>query len=62
MRAARKTNQIFSGKTNNPGVELVFGGILDALKNAPLAIAKLDLDKDLNISISLPFDESWASK
>ncbi len=62
IRDAKPAADVFSGKTNNPAIELVFGGVLDALKNAPQAIANLDLDQDLNISFSMPFDVDWAHK
>lgn len=62
VRAASKSNPLLLGKTNNPGVELVFGGILDALKNAPFAIAEVTLERDLKVSLSMPFDKAWVNE
>ena len=50
----------FLGQTDNPGVELIFGGVLDALKNAPHAMGELSLNEHLDFSLSVPFDADWA--
>ncbi len=62
LRESEQAAELFSGKTNNPGVELVFGGVLDGLKHAPLAVATVELDQDLQFSISMPFNADWANE
>ena len=60
IRKSDDKNEIFLGQTDNPGVELIFGGVLDALKNAPHAMGQLSLNEHLDFSMSVPFDADWA--
>ena len=62
IRNVAKNQQIFLGKTDNPGVELIFGGVLDALKNTPAALGELNLDEHLQLTLSVPFDAKWATE
>ena len=62
LRTAGVAKDLFRGKTDNPGAELILGGVLDALKHAPVAVGQLNLNRDLEISFSVPFETKWASK
>jgi hypothetical protein len=62
VRSAGVAKDLFRGSTDNPGAELVVGGIFDALKHAPVATGQLQLDQDLDFTLKLPFDAEWASK
>lgn len=56
LRKAGTAKQLFAGTTDNPGVELIFGGILEAFENANHVGASLDLsDESLALKTSLPF-------
>lgn len=61
IRMAGIASELFTGKTDNPGVELVMGGVLDALKNSPVAVAELNLDRKLALSVKTPFQNDWAN-
>ncbi|MFT5299669.1 MAG: hypothetical protein ACI87E_001892 [Mariniblastus sp.] len=52
----------FLGRTDNPGVELIFGGLLDLLKNTPVAMGELNLGDQIDVSINAPFDGKWANE
>ena len=66
LESARKlvpeNNRAFSGQTDNPGVELVFGGLLDVMKNSPFTTASLNLANDIEISVNAPFEADWANE
>ena len=65
MKTVRKVadnQKMFSGRTDNPAVEMVFGGILDLLKNAPVASAELKIGKQIDLSLAAPFDANWATE
>ena len=51
---------LFRGRTNNPGAELVLGGLLDAFKHAPCLSGHLNFDRQLDLTFELPFDPQWA--
>ena len=52
----------FLGRTDNPGVELIFGGILDLLKNTPVAFGELNIGEQIDFSMAAPFDAKWANE
>ncbi|MFK7768469.1 MAG: hypothetical protein AB8B55_14705 [Mariniblastus sp.] len=62
VRELADDKTLFLGQTDNPGVELIFGGVLDALKNAPHAMGELSLNEHLDFSMSVPFDAGWANE
>ncbi len=51
---------LFRGRTNNPGAELVLGGLLDAFKHAPWLSGQLNFDRQLDLALELPFNPQWA--
>ncbi|MEM7455639.1 MAG: hypothetical protein AAF456_14905 [Planctomycetota bacterium] len=61
-RVLGESEDIFRGRTDNPAIELMFGGILDTLKHAPYAVASLELEDDLGLSLSTPFESDWANE
>ena len=61
IRSAGIAAELFQGRTDNPGAELILGGLFDALKHAPIATAQLRLEQHLDLSLSIPFDTDWAS-
>lgn len=60
VRKIANDPKVFGGQTDNPGVELIFGGILDVLKNSPIALGNLNINQHINLDISAPFDADWA--
>ena len=52
----------FLGVTDNPGVELIVGGILDALKNSPTAFGEFNLNDEVQVALSAPFKNEWANE
>ena len=52
----------FLGRTDNPGVELIFGGVLDLLKNTPVAFGELNINEQIDLSLAAPFDAKWANE
>jgi hypothetical protein len=61
IRERSGDKQPFIGRTDNPGVELIFGGILDALKNTPVALGGLNINESIDLTLSTPFDAEWAN-
>lgn len=61
LRSAGVAPDLFKGKTDNPGAELILGGLFDALKHAPVASGKLNLNENLELSLAVPFDIKWAT-
>jgi len=56
LREAGLAKDLFQGSTDNPGVELFIGGILEALEDANHLAAGLQLSDDsLSVSANLPF-------
>lgn len=62
IRKSGRAKELFQGRTDNPGAELLLGGLFDALQHAPWASISLNLDNDFNFAISLPFDPQWANE
>jgi hypothetical protein len=61
IRNAELAKKLFSGQADNPGVELLFGGILTALKETPYVALRIDAgDHQVRLSASSPFDPKWA--
>ncbi|MEL7498431.1 MAG: hypothetical protein AAFN77_12535 [Planctomycetota bacterium] len=61
-RSLSKNEELFSGKTNNPGAELILGGIFDLLKNSPSVTAELNLKQDIELTVRAPFDQDWMNE
>ncbi|MCH8921655.1 MAG: hypothetical protein IIA67_00750 [Planctomycetes bacterium] len=63
LRDAGVAAELFSGKTDNPAVELLIGGILDTLGETPLATGALYLDdKQARLVLATPHQRGWTSK
>lgn len=62
VREIADNPEAFSGRTDNPGVELIFGGVLDALKNSPVAFAELNVGEQIDVAVSAPFEADWATE
>ena len=62
IRRRSPENKPFMGRTDNPGVELIFGGVLDALKNTPVVLGELDINESIELTLSTPFDATWANE
>ncbi|MFT4691711.1 MAG: hypothetical protein ACI9OD_003937 [Limisphaerales bacterium] len=67
LNAIRKSGvakQLFTGKTDNPGAELLFGGIADALEETPHATASLNVaDEDhISLALAIPHDRADISE
>lgn len=60
MRAGGFAKQLYSGKTDNPGAELLFGGLLGTLQETPFATGSLYLESDhLRLALSTPHKPKW---
>jgi hypothetical protein len=63
LRSAGVAKDLFRGKTDEPGGELILGGVLEILKQASYVTAALDgLPDNLQLSVSLPFQADWISE
>lgn len=61
IRDAGVAKELFSGSVDDPGAELLLGGVLDGLKNAAHLSANFRLDESVQVNLALPFKEEWAS-
>lgn len=62
IRTTINNPSAFEGKTDNPAIEILLGGILDTLQHAPTATARLTINSSLQLSISAPFEPDWANE
>ena len=57
LRAAPDADTLFAGRTDNPAIELLFGGVLEALEDAEFVSGDFGFDNQkLTLHVSLPFD------
>ncbi|MBD3675440.1 MAG: hypothetical protein HUJ26_18145 [Planctomycetaceae bacterium] len=62
IRDSGVAEKAFAGKADDPGAELIFGGVLEILPHAAYVTASLDgLPEQLQLSVSLPFQSDWIS-
>lgn len=62
LRTAGAAREIFAGKTDNPLGELLIGGLLDILKQAPYTTASFDLTASgVNLDLAMPYDPGWVN-
>ncbi|MEZ6056767.1 MAG: hypothetical protein R3C01_08680 [Planctomycetaceae bacterium] len=55
--------KVYSGKAENPGAELIFGGVLEVLQHADFFTLDFDLQSEsVAIGLSLPFEQKWISE
>ncbi len=60
IRDAGVAKKLFAGKSENPAVELLVGGILSSLQQTPYATASITTSNtDLSLSLSIPHDSEW---
>ena len=62
LRESGVAKEVFSGNSNNPGAELVLGGIFDGLKDAKFAVLGANLDRDFGLSATIPFKQESANE
>lgn len=63
LRSAGLLAKVLQDKTDNPGVELIAGGILSTLGETPYATLALHVDNAaLRLVASAPHDPSWVKK
>ncbi len=63
IRDAGAAKKLFAGKTDNPGAEILVGGILDTLVHTPYATATAWARPDkLAVSLSVPHNAEWTSE
>jgi hypothetical protein len=49
-----------AGKSDDPGAELLGGGIISAMSNAPFVASSINITGDvLRLSVATPFDRAW---
>jgi len=59
LRQAGVAPQLYRGQTDDPGVELLFGGILDVISKAPHATAALTIvDGDVALDVTAPLEHT----
>ncbi|GAB5442350.1 MAG: hypothetical protein Fues2KO_26990 [Fuerstiella sp.] len=60
LRDAGIAKQLFAGQSENPGIELLFGGILSTLQKTPFATASLTTADDrFGLQFSIPHQQDW---
>ena len=60
IRNAGVAKKLFAGKSENPAVELLIGGILSSLQQTPYATASVTASKaDLSLALSIPHNSDW---
>ncbi|MDB4786886.1 hypothetical protein OAG29_02880, partial [Planctomycetaceae bacterium] len=63
IRNSGIANKVFSGKADNPGLEVILGGVLEILPQAAYVTAALDgLPENLQLTVALPFQPDWISE
>ena len=53
---------LFKGRTDDPNVELIFGGLLDALHSSEFAVASADFGRDFEFTATVPFTAEQATE
>ena len=60
IRSAGVAEQLLGGKSNDPGAEILLGGVLSTLNKTPYATAQLTSEEgSLDLALSLPHNPSW---
>jgi len=60
IRSAGIAKPLLGGKASDPGAELIFGGVLNTLHNAPFATVELTSEgSSIDLALTLPHDPSW---
>jgi hypothetical protein len=63
LRQMNSQSKGFSGKADDPGGELILGGVLDALTRSPWLNASLNFDEDrLGLQFRMPHRPEWISE
>ncbi|MBC8352880.1 MAG: hypothetical protein H8E66_12870 [Planctomycetes bacterium] len=63
IRKAGVAKGLFSGKTDNPVVELLVGGVLDTLQHTPYVTASLNLDQQTTrLELATPHQSEWTTE
>lgn len=60
IRTVMGQNDLFSPQAKDFGAELILGGVLSVLRNAPVVAGSIDMDPaGISIALSAPSDEKW---
>ncbi len=60
LRDAGPASKLKDGKSQNPGVELLVGGVIDALKQTPFVTASLNIaEQATSIEVAVPHQPDW---
>lgn len=60
VRSVVGENDLFSEQAKDFGAELLLGGVLSVLRNAPVVAGSLDMDATgISIALNAPSDENW---
>ncbi len=63
VRESGEAVALYSGKTDNPLAEMLFGGVTSTLKQTGTIAASLQVEQSrLQLSISTPHDKAWAGE
>lgn len=63
LREAGVAKKLFTGKTGNPAVELLLGGIVSSLQHTPFATASLQASEaGLGLELSMPHQADWVAE
>ena len=60
IRSSGVAEELFQGKTDNPGAELLVGGLMSHLQHTPWASASVETSaSQLRVTVSSPHDPAW---
>ncbi len=60
IRTAGVAERLLGGKSQNPGAELILGGVLETLHQTPFATANLTAAEDsVALAVNVPHDANW---
>ncbi|MEC8555875.1 MAG: hypothetical protein VXZ82_12780 [Planctomycetota bacterium] len=63
LRESGEAVALYSGKTDNPLAEMLFGGVMSTLKRTGTIAASLQVEQSqLQLSVSTPHDRSWVGE
>ena len=63
LSEAGVAKKLYGGKSDNPGVELIAGGVLSTLQHTPFATAELVFNHaDIGLRLAVPHSNEWAGE
>lgn len=63
LREAGVAKKLYGGKSDNPGIELIAGGILNTLQKTPFATVELTFNNsDVGLQLAVPHSNDWVTE